>query len=228
MDDGPTPRQRVRTESLARIKDLALEQLAERGAQELSLRRIARELNLVSSALYRYFPSRDALLTALIVDAYADLAGAVERAGVTGRGRTPRRRWLDGCRAARSWAREQPHRFALVYGSAIPGYRAPTETIAPATGVLVAFLRPALEATTAADARAAGDVPTGLGEQLRAAAGELATDADPAILLTLVGAFSRLVGLLTLELNGHLVGGFEPADELFEVLLAREADDLGL
>jgi cytochrome P450 len=66
MTKGPTPRQLARAENIERIKALALDQLATSSAGELSLRAIARELNLVSSALYRYFPSRDDLLTALI------------------------------------------------------------------------------------------------------------------------------------------------------------------
>ena len=94
MSKGPTPRQLAREQNIERIKELALTQLAESGAGSLSLRAIARELNLVSSAIYRYYPSRDELITALIVDAYGDLADALEGAGAPGR-RGPRRRWVD-------------------------------------------------------------------------------------------------------------------------------------
>ena len=97
MSRGPTPRQLAREHNIARIKGLALTQLAESGAATLSLRAIARELNLVSSAIYRYYASRDELITALIVDAYADLATRLEEAAAADR-RGPRRRLVDSCR----------------------------------------------------------------------------------------------------------------------------------
>lgn len=227
MTKGPTPRQLARAENIERIKTLALDQLATSSAAELSLRAIARELNLVSSALYRYFPSRDDLITALIVDAYTDLAETLEDAGAADR-RGPRRRWVETCLALRDWAVAAPHRFALVYGSAIPGYAAPPDTIDPAGRVVRALFSPALDGPAGAptDGRA---VPRGpLGTQLDAAIEGLALDVDRPRMLALTAAFSRLIGLLTLELNGHFVGGFEPADALFTTLVNQEADALGL
>ncbi|MCX5138485.1 TetR/AcrR family transcriptional regulator [Streptomyces sp. NBC_00338] len=73
-------RERARIEVTAAIKDEARKQLAAEGAAKLSLRAVARELGMVSSALYRYFPSRDELLTALIVDAYDSVGEAAEHA----------------------------------------------------------------------------------------------------------------------------------------------------
>lgn len=120
---SPTPRQLAREETLARIKTLAVAQLASTAASELSLRGIARELGLVPSAIYRYYAGRDDLVTALILDAYGDLAAAISMATRTHR--TPRQRWVDGALALRVWAVTEPHRFALIYGSVIPGYQAP-------------------------------------------------------------------------------------------------------
>lgn len=226
MTKGPTPRQRARAENIERIKDLALAQLATSAAAELSLRAIARDLNLVSSALYRYFPSRDDLITALIVDAYTDLAETLESAGVADR-RGPRRRWVETCGALRDWAVAAPHRFALVYGSAIPGYAAPPDTIAPAGRVIRALCSPALEGPQGLAGSA--PVPRGpLGGQLERAATGLSLEVDRPRMLALTAAFARLIGLLTLELNGHFVGGFEPADALYAALAEREADALGL
>ncbi|MDP3891285.1 TetR-like C-terminal domain-containing protein, partial [Nocardioides sp.] len=172
--------------------------------------------------LYRYFASRDELLTALIVDAYDDLADHLEQAG--SRARTPRRRWTQTCLAFRAWAVDQPHRFALIYGSAIPGYRAPEDTIQPAGRVLLALIGPAAAHTSVPP----GTVPRTLAGQLDAVVATLELDVDRHTMLALVGMFSRLVGLVTLELNGHFVGGFEPADPLFSELVEREADALGL
>ena len=129
-----TARERARTDIVAAIKAEAARQLASVGAPGLSLRAVARELGLASSALYRYFPSRDALLTALIVDAFDAVGETAERADVTARraGADPGTRWLAVCRAVRAWAGEQPHSYALVYGSPVPGYAAPQDTVAPA------------------------------------------------------------------------------------------------
>jgi AcrR family transcriptional regulator len=221
---GPTPRQLARAENIKRIKALALDQLATSTAAELSLRGIARELNLVSSALYRYFPSRDDLITALIIDAYNDLAETLEAAGAPNR-RRPRRRWVETCLALREWAVAAPHRFALIYGSAIPGYSAPADTIEPAGRVIRALCSPVL------DGRAGGSlvVPRGpLGRQLDHVADGLGVDLDRPRMLALTAALARLIGLLTLELNGHFVGGFEPADELYATLVDQDADALGL
>lgn len=221
MSDGPTPRQLARAENLDRIKRLALEQLAEAGAATLSLRAIARELNLVSSAIYRYYPSRDHLITDLIMDAYSDLADVLEQAGDTRRG--ARRRWSDVCLALREWAVAEPHRFGLIYGSAVPGYVAPPDTVAPAGRVIHAVASP-----VGPTSRPPGPIPRTLLSDLVGISGDLDLEVDPETMLTLVGAFARLIGLLTMELNGHFVGGFEPADTLFATLVEREADALGL
>ncbi|MBA3781374.1 MAG: TetR/AcrR family transcriptional regulator [Nocardioides sp.] len=224
MPTGPTPRQLARSENIDRIKRLALAQLSVAGASELSLRAIARELNLVSSAIYRYYASRDELITALIIDAYDDLADHLEAAGLRSVRKAPRRRWVDICHAVREWALTQPHRFALIYGSAIPGYQAPPDTIGAAGRVVRAFCMPVVEARPAPDAVHVGRV---LARQLVSTRGALELDVLPEVMLLLLGAFARVIGLLTLELNGHFVGGFEPADALFDALVAREADALG-
>jgi AcrR family transcriptional regulator len=224
MPKGPTPRQLAREQNIARIKELALTQLAETGAGSLSLRAIARELNLVSSAIYRYYASRDALITALIVDAYGDLADRLEDAGRADR-RGPKRRWIDACLAMRAWAVAQPHRWSLIYGSAIPGYAAPQDTIAPAGRVVRAVCLPVVEAGATPEPRPIGRT---LATQLDATRAALDLDVDRDAMLALVAAFSQVVGLLTLELNGQFVGGFEPADDLFAAQVEHEAETLGL
>ena len=227
---GPhTARARARVQMLEQIKREALAQLAAEGAPGLSLRQIARELGLVSSGLYRYFASRDELLTALIVDAYADLARAVEA-----------RRWRAGparippalgspVHALRSWARSEPARYQLIYGSPVPGYSAPPDTIAPAGAVILALLRVLAEAGAAgalADRPAPGDPE--LVAQLVGMGEALALDLPVGTLAQAIGALGEVFGLLALELGGHLVGGFEPADSLFGHSLNELADRIGL
>ena len=110
----------------------ARRQLATEGAGGLSLRAVARDMGMVSSAIYRYFPSRDDLLTALIMDGYNAIGEVAEQAdGGCPDGDYPGR-WLAVARAVRGWARTHPHEYALVYGSPVPGYQAPQQTIAPA------------------------------------------------------------------------------------------------
>lgn len=128
-------RARARRESVRRITDTARTHLAEVGAAGLSVRAVTRELGMAPSAVYRYFPSRDALLTTLIVEAYVGLAdavaaaeGAVDRADVFGR-------WRAVFRAVREWGLAHPHEYALIYGSPVPGYVAPEETAEPASRV---------------------------------------------------------------------------------------------
>jgi AcrR family transcriptional regulator len=137
-------RARVRAEMIDEIKDAARRQLATEGAN-LSLRAIARELGMVSSALYRYFASRDDLLTALIIDAYNAIGEVGERADATIADRLDLTyRWLTVAHAWRDWALANPAEYALIHGSPVPGYAAPEDTVGPASRrflVIAAIIR---------------------------------------------------------------------------------------
>src|SRR5258705_679399 len=122
MNASRTARERVRAELTREIADVARGQLATDGAGGLSLRAVAREVGMVSSAIYRYFPSRDELLTALIVDAFDAVGLAAERADASRDADDIRGRWLAVATAVRRWALDHPHQYALVYGSPVPGY----------------------------------------------------------------------------------------------------------
>ena len=206
-----TARERARAELTREIRQEARRQLAEAGANGLSLRAVARELGMVSSALYRYYPSRDDLLTALIIDAYNAIGAAAEaaahqvgaaRAG-TGAGPPARETWAAACRAIRAWAVANPHEYALIYGSPVAGYRAPEATIGPASRVPLAF------AAILEDAVASASVP-----------------ADMLVRATI--AWTQLFGMISFELFGQFVGSFEPADALFEYAVAQLAAFVGL
>src|SRR5947207_27591 len=131
-------RSRVRAEMIDEIKAVARRHLATDGAN-LSLRAVARDRGIVSSALYRYFAGRDDLLTALIIDAYNALGEAVEQADAAVARTDLRGRWLAACQGVRDWALANPPEYALIYGSPVPGYKAPQDTIAPAsrTGIVL-------------------------------------------------------------------------------------------
>ena len=138
---APGVRARVRAELTREIAEVARRHLASDGAAALSLRAVARELGMASSAVYRYFPSRDDLLTALIVDAYDAMGEAAEVADAERPGSDLIGRWQAACAAVRTWALANPHEYALVYGSPVPGYAAPEATIGPAGRVGVVLCR---------------------------------------------------------------------------------------
>jgi AcrR family transcriptional regulator len=234
---SPTARERARAELTREIKEEARRQLAETGAHGLSLRAVARELGMVSSALYRYFPSRDDLLTALIIDAY-DALGEVAETAIAASA-TPRVRWLAACHAIRGWALAHPHEYALIYGSPVPGYRAPQATVGPASRVPLAFMGVLRDAVAGGDMPANGDgavAGPGLGGALAdqaAVVAALATapgsPAVPAeVVVRAVIAWTQLFGMISFELFGQFVGSFEPADALFEYAVAQQAAFAGL
>ena len=122
------------------IVRIGREQLATSTPAELSLRAVARELGLVSSAVYRYVKDRDALLTLLIVDAYDELGEEVEAAVAAASRRAPVGQLQAAVQAMRTWALREPSRFALLYGTPVPGYAAPGDTTnQPGTRVVLAL-----------------------------------------------------------------------------------------
>ncbi|MEU7819931.1 TetR/AcrR family transcriptional regulator [Catellatospora sp. NPDC049133] len=145
-------RARVRDELTSEIKAIARRQLTTEGAN-LSLRAVARELGMVSSAVYRYFPSRDDLLTALIIDCYDELGAAAETAEAAVDRADLLGRWLAIGHGIRDWALAHPAEYALIYGSPVPGYRAPQTTVGPAARTTDLML------TMLADGVAAGTLP---------------------------------------------------------------------
>lgn len=113
------------------IKTVAHQQMAQRGTAGLSLRGIARSLGITAPAIYHYYPSLDDLITALIVDAFSDLAEAMEAAEMTVMTGRAGSKILAMTMAYRQWAIEHPVDFQLIYGNPIPGYEAPTEVTIP-------------------------------------------------------------------------------------------------
>ncbi|MFC4373251.1 TetR/AcrR family transcriptional regulator [Nocardia halotolerans] len=138
--DQPGPRARARAQTIADIKRIGREHLASQGAAALSLRAVARELGVVSSAVYRYVRSRDELLTMLVVDGYNALGDAVDAALVDAPA-DPATRFRVAARAVRAWALAEPAWYGLLFGTPVPGYRAPAaDTVAPGVRVVAALL----------------------------------------------------------------------------------------
>jgi AcrR family transcriptional regulator len=228
LDGVTTARERVRAELTAEITAAARRQLGEVGAAALSLRAVARDVGLVSSAVYRYFPSRDDLLTRLIIDGYDAVGEAAEAADRPGE--ELRTRWLSVCRAVRAWAREHPHEYALLYGSPVPGYAAPPDTV-PAAGRVGLVLGGIL-----ADAIRSGALPEGTGERDATLLGDGTTAAlggehpalDDTVRVRALLAWSSVFGSISFELFGHFVGSVEDGDRYFDRAVLELAGLLGL
>jgi AcrR family transcriptional regulator len=208
---GPkTARAIARRELTRAILDRARAQLAQVGPAALSVRAVARDLGMASSAVYRYFPSRDELLTELLVAIY----GEVDRTDLAGR-------WRRLARTLRAWARSAPHEYALLYGSPVPGYAAPQATVAPAarvTAVLMALMRDADAARPLDPVRPLPDGTHQLLADFRAAAG---SDLSDEAVVRGVTAWGALLGALTLELFGHLHRAVVDYDAHFELIIDR-------
>ena len=218
-----------REQQMGLILDAGRRQLAEHGAAALSLREVARDVGMVSSAVYRYVASRDELLTLLITAAFDDLGEAAEQADAARRRSDLRGRWRAVGTAVRRWALDHPHEWALVYGSPVPGYAAPESTVAPATRVT------AVLGAIVADASLAGrlgDDPGGPKGATRAL--------DPAALAALMPgvaagpalramtAWTGLVGHVSLELFGHFGPMLADPERAFSLALDELADLVGI
>jgi AcrR family transcriptional regulator len=221
-------RARARAEMVDQIKQTARRHLAVDGPN-LSLRAVARELGVVSSAVYRYFDSRDALLTALIIDAYNSLGKVTETAEAAVARRDLSGRWLVLGRSIRTWALAAPHEYALLYGSPVPGYAAPADTIEPASRpvlVFVGILRDGIErgVLTAGD-RLAKPVRTDL-ENIVAAPGF--DGLTPAVLARGLIVWAQLFGALSFELFGRLTNAIFEYEPFFDHQVKAMGGYLGL
>jgi AcrR family transcriptional regulator len=215
-------RARVRAELTEEIKAVARRHLAEHGAAALSLRAVARDVGMVSSAIYRYFASRDELLTALIIEAFDAVGEAAERADATRRRHDLAGRWLAVARAVRGWALANPHQYALVYGSPVPGYAAPADTVDPATRVSLVMIQ------ILVDGVAAGVIEDDRIETTRAVRKDLeqlrstvATDVPDGVLVRGLLAWTELFGSISYELFGHLHGIITDYDAFFDLQMNR-------
>lgn len=226
-----TRRERVRAETTIEIKEVAIQQMAEQGAAALSLRAIAREMGMSAPALYRYFPNRDALVTALIIDAYNSLGTALRTANETEAAEDYNGRFRAVTRAYREWALAHRAEYALIYGTPIPGYVAPRdETVMPAASVnlVLGYLLNEAERDGKLTIPAAY---YNLSPALQAELDELAAmipeeDVVGAGVLLTVYIFSRLHGLVWGELDEHFAPKIADSGEIFEIEISEMCDRL--
>ncbi|MGY0235267.1 TetR/AcrR family transcriptional regulator [Longispora urticae] len=198
-------RARIRAEMVDEIKRVARRHLAVDGAN-LSLRAVARDLGMVSSAVYRYFASRDDLLTALILDAYNAMGDAAERAEAA----VPRGdllgRWLAVADGLRGWALAHPEEYALIYGSPVPGYAAPMDTVEPSTRPVVLLGGILADAWRAGLLVDHGDdpLPPALAAEVRRIAEFTGADVPEYAMVRGLLAWTELFGAISFELFGRI------------------------
>ncbi|MER5714407.1 TetR/AcrR family transcriptional regulator [Streptomyces sp. NPDC002132] len=248
-ENAKSPRERYRAQVRAEVKERAWEQIAAAGASALSLNAIAKKMGMSGPALYRYFGSRDELITELIRDAYRSLAdtfhaaaavaaaesaevtrtaettevaGAAATGGTAGPAR-PRRPGEPGepalatlAHALRGWALADPQRYFLVYGTPVPGYHAPDDITVIASEIMAVLLDACAALPQSGPATPFDEH---LADHRDWAAGH---PAPPAALHRATAFWTRLHGVLSLELAGHFTGmGLDPA-----LLFAAELEDL--
>lgn len=213
------------------IKAIARRHLAVDGAN-LSLRAVARDLGVVSSAIYRYFASRDELLTALIIDAYNALGDAVEAAdaAVTDRANL-RGRWLAICRVVRRWALASPAEYALIFGSPVPGYAAPPDTVEAAIRtprVLVSVLADGVASGALREPQVDPDLPAPVREDIARARDQAFPGLPEKVLARGMTAWIHIFGAVSFELFGQLNNVIEAREDYFEHQMLVMAELIGV
>jgi AcrR family transcriptional regulator len=202
------------------IVRIGRQHLATDGAAALSLRAVARDLGVVSSAVYRYVGSRDELLTLLVVDGYDELGDAVDAALARVGGSDHSGRMMAIGRAVRTWALAEPATYALLFGSPVPGYEAPAErTTGPGTRVIVRLVE-VWEAAWVAGAIAVPDEQVGprrLSRDLARVRREMGLTAPDALIARGMLAWAALFGCVSFELFGQYgPDAFAEPKDIFE------------
>jgi len=208
----PSRRERLRAQTLAEIRKQGYAQIAKGGATALSLNGIAKAMGMTGPALYRYVASHDALLTTLVTESYENLADALTHAAEQSHQRSPEARFRVAANAYREWALAQPHRYQLVFGSSYGLGELDPERITAAAHramgvVLVALAELALPGATPA----VSDVV--LRRQLAQWSATRSDEArvEPGVLLTGLLFWTRMHGIVSLEIEGFFAqGGVDP------------------
>ena len=223
----PTRREQRRAETVQEIKALAMEQIRAGGPDAVSLSGIVREMSMSPAAVYRYFENRDALLVDLVVNAYDEFADfIVESAPPT----APVADQLTAVlNAARTWALAHPNAYRLIFETAVgSGQGLEAERTRSAATRSMAAIISALAAAAAEPAPGTGTTESVPPSTLDAAVAEWSVQAgfsarSPHVLALALLSWTRLHGIISLELGGHLgATGLDP-----KLLYDAEVADIG-
>lgn len=212
--------------------EAARRQLAEVGAAALSLREVAREVGMVSSAIYRYVESRDALLTRLIVDGYDALGAVAESSSAAHADGADLDRWVATCAAIHAWSLEHPHDHLLLYGSPVPGYAAPDDTVRSGTRATLALAGIVTDAAShgrlGRPSVAADAMPPALRIELDLLARTADLDLPAEHIAAFLIAWTQLFGLISFELTNQTRGMFDHHEDFFTFAVRSTGSTIGL
>ena len=226
-------REQQREETTAEIKAVARTQMAATGAAALSLRAIAREMGMSTPALYRYFENRDALVTALIIDAYRSLGdamvvadGAVEETDFYGR-------FQAIAHTFREWAIQYPADFTLIYGTPIPGYHAPGELTIPLAGRILeifgVIFATAIQYGKLEVPNQYADLPDDMAQIISDLYQQLNREDVSEVVITLtMYTLPRVYGLVWAEQYGHFPLGFADSGYFYTLEIDAMCEHFGL
>ncbi|MBT3314710.1 MAG: TetR/AcrR family transcriptional regulator [Anaerolineae bacterium] len=212
------------------IKEVARSQMIENGSASLSLRAIARALKITAPAIYNYFPSRDDLVTALIVDAYNSLGDALRLSQASLQKASDGERVFASARAYRNWALAHPEEYNLIFGTPIPNYHAPMEITGPAAAgnmsVLIGVLHNAWQDGVLKTEGVLRSTPN----MIQAWINKFGYEGDPVVVQFAMASWSQIHGMLSLEINGHFaaVPDDVDVDDFFEVEIRAMLTRMGL
>ena len=198
-----TRRERLRAEALDEIRRHGYEQIADGGPTALSLNGIAKAMGMTGPAMYRYFASRDELLATLVTESYEDLARSLEAAAAAARDSPPDVRLRTTMNAYRAWARSNPHRYRLIFGSTYGSGELDPDRIIPASARAMAVFLAGL-----AELDPANPAPEPASQALRDELQRWGEDraggrvSDPGVLLLALLGWSRFHGIVSMEIEG--------------------------
>ncbi|MFF4394956.1 WHG domain-containing protein [Streptomyces sp. NPDC001480] len=218
---------------LSEIKATARQLLEKLGAGGLSLDAVAREGGLPIADVEAVFAHRDELLTALVIDAYNESAAAMEQADQAARdaGASAGARLLAVTRALRRWSFDNAAEFTLIYGSPVPGYHAPQDTVPPASrtpAVLAAIVRSALEAGELTPPRRAPAGPPLLLPEAVELFGGVPEAPFSDIIERGIVLWSNLIGLLVFQVFSRTHDSVRDESAFFDFAVAVAAEGIGL
>ncbi|MEU4763218.1 TetR/AcrR family transcriptional regulator [Actinosynnema sp. NPDC023794] len=229
-DRVPNRRARLRAETSAEIKAIALKLMATGGPDAISLRAIAREMGMTANAIYGYYATRDDLVTTLISDVYADLVRHLEAARDARPADDAAGRILAWAETLRSWSLANPEGFRLIYGDPVPGYQPPAEGVEAEQRACAALLGLVADAWPKAARRQShgghewSDFDPHTVELARAEHPDL----PPAALALTLRVWGRMHGLVALEVYGHLRSQTREPGKVYRAELADLISSLDL
>jgi AcrR family transcriptional regulator len=230
LETAPTRRERLRTATVAEIKQLARRLLVDGGPSAISLRAIARDMGMTAPAIYRYFASLDALVQELVEDFFDELRGAVEAVPVDPA--HPAQQLMEMARALRRWSVAHPAEFALMFGSPLPGVEPFDESCLTPDHAGARLGAPFLVAL--GEMWRTGGIPTPppavlearLQPHLAPYRTMFGPDVPIEVIYTYLSAWTRLYGMVAMEVFGHLRWALTAVEPLFELELAAFAAQL--